>query len=533
MNNATLVLNASFPERFRLLFETVSLIEYWRRIRHGLRQPKDTGDHKFARLQLLRLSAWGAALAAPCLAVLTVLWMPAFRPGMASDGVVITITPVLEKPPILDPIIPVTPPLIPATTPLTPDTSMPGQDMDRDLLGPVAKAPLTINPNAVAPVKSPLKFKGLISGGGDGDGERRRAVNDRADTPEEDAILRSLRWLKRVQLPDGSWEKTKPAMTGLALLCFLGHGELPEYEEFGPTLQQGVQWLLDNQEADGHFRGRDGHDYSQPIAAYALCEAFSVIRNPAIRYAAERAIAPIIAGQHPSGGWDYNCRQSDRDDLSYTGWCIQALKAARIAKVGGEAAVLNSALRRAANGVKKNFGLRDGYGGFGYTSPGTPDNGLTGVGVLSLQLIGAAGDPEARAGLLALEKWTFQWNAPRGTSPIYYWYYMTQAKFINGGPGWLSWQKQFTRELCRSQIIENGKAQDSAATAPVGYWDSPSPSEHHDGRVMDTCLCTLMLEVFYRYLPMFRTGVPEQDGRPASPDAVRVIVALDEAQPPA
>ncbi len=42
----------------------------------------------------------------------------------------------------------------------------------------------------------------------------------------------------------------------------------------------------------------------------------------------------------------------------------------------------------------------------------------------------------------------------------------------------------------------------------IGYWDSSSSghSDSGDGkRVMTTCLCTLMLEVYYRYLPTFDT----------------------------
>ena len=42
----------------------------------------------------------------------------------------------------------------------------------------------------------------------------------------EQAVLRGLAWLQKVQNADGSWgERNRGAMTGLALLCFLGHGE--------------------------------------------------------------------------------------------------------------------------------------------------------------------------------------------------------------------------------------------------------------------------------------------------------------------
>ena len=37
----------------------------------------------------------------------------------------------------------------------------------------------------------------------------------------------------------------------------------------------------------------------------------------------------------------------------------------------------------------------------------------------------------------------------------------------------------------------------------IGYWDMKHVSGHSDGVVMDTALCTLQLEVYYRHLPTF------------------------------
>ena len=67
--------------------------------------------------------------------------------------------------------------------------------------------------------------------------------------------------------------------------------------------------------------------------------------------AAEKALAIVVEGQHSSGGWDYNCKQSMRDDTSYMGWCVQALKAA---KMGGlEHPGLDAAMARAVKGMQK------------------------------------------------------------------------------------------------------------------------------------------------------------------------------------
>ena len=60
----------------------------------------------------------------------------------------------------------------------------------------------------------------------------------------EKTILAALRWLKDHQNADGSWsDACRPSMTGFALLCFLGHGELPASPEFGPAITKGVEWM--------------------------------------------------------------------------------------------------------------------------------------------------------------------------------------------------------------------------------------------------------------------------------------------------
>ncbi len=301
------------------------------------------------------------------------------------------------------------------------------------------------------------------------------------------------------------------------MLTYLAHGETPASDEFGPTVEKGIKWLVDNQEQNGHFKGKDGHNYAHSIATYAICEAYGMIKLPLLKAAAEKSVDCIIKGQHASGGWNYNLDAEDRDDTSYMGWCAQALKAAKMAGLENEG--LSEAMKKAVLGFKKNASPD---GRFGYVKAGDAAGGLTGVGVLCMQLLGAAREAECRNGVLWLEKsCTFDWEKPWLSSPIYFWYYVTQTKFHSGGDVWNKWNKQFAVQLVKNQQIEKeaidgpkGKKYD------IGWWEPPADVKgHSDGPVMDTTLCTLQLEVYYRYLPTFKPPVQEgEEDKPESDD---------------
>ena len=99
----------------------------------------------------------------------------------------------------------------------------------------------------------------------------------------EGAIMRGLNWLKAVQDEDGGWgnkdkddqgnpKKTdRNAMTGMALLAYLGHCELQDFPTFGPTVQKGIDFLTSTP-PDPEIKGGAG-SYSHPIRAYALCRS--------------------------------------------------------------------------------------------------------------------------------------------------------------------------------------------------------------------------------------------------------------------
>ncbi len=480
-------------------YSSDSAAQRFRRMIRGLRMPRSSREHKESLIEIQRLSAPLCAVLVPLLAVFLLM---ALAGRVREQPHYQTISILDDEPPFSfpddkpepefaprDPLIAerVLEPLEPVLQPVeAPD---PVADID---------GPVTLVNMPAGPVVGGWKFPG-----DDGRGERVAVGKGR---PTERNVMLALRWLKQNQSPDGSWNRHKSAMTGLAVLTFLAHNEKPGLSpEFGETVLGGLRFLMGTQDLKtGLYGHQDGHQYSHPIAAYAMCEAYGMTLHPSVKESAERALAPIIKGQNPTGGWTYKMNPGldpvsggYRDDTSYMGWCVQALKAARMAglKVDG----LDAALKRAVAGFEKNAAPN---GGFGYTGP-SATHGLTAVGVLCMELLGAGDDSRVRKSFAIMDTWSIgAFDGPNtvGRSPQYYFYYATQSKYNHGGRSWSRWDREMVEVYSRAQKIQRGVYKDHLGEShDIGWWENGDA--HTDRPVMDTCLAALQLMVYYRHLP--------------------------------
>jgi hypothetical protein len=328
----------------------------------------------------------------------------------------------------------------------------------------------------------------------------------------EQAVLRALAWLQSQQQSDGTWGSARyhDAFTGLALLCFLGHGETPKgSQQFGGVVTNAINALVtEGSSNEGRFANGKGDFsaqdavYQHAICTYALCEAYTMTKDPRLDPIVHQAIDYIIQGQRSDGGWTYTFdttpdasnEKQYKSDTSVSGWQIQALKAAHLTGLSGMDKVI-PVLNKAMTNLDRVFDEKDGS--FGYRKPGDAGKKhvLTGVGVLAKLFWLGRPDRTVRAGLKNIETGELSYMAPECN--LYAWYYDTQACYQAQGSAWDWWNSRF-QDLLTSQQSQDGSWPPTGskieafrgATAPGG-----------DGALYRTTLCCLMLEVFYRYLP--------------------------------
>jgi len=313
----------------------------------------------------------------------------------------------------------------------------------------------------------------------------------------EEAVMKSLRWLKETQNPDGSWtKKDKGAMTGFALLAFLGHCETPNSEEFGDAVTRAIVYLTDlGMKNDGRLAtadvGSNHWVYEHGIATYALAEAYTFcsslkINLPNLAEVTKMAGDMIIQGQGDSGGWVYKYNSTNDGDNSVGFWQIQALKACKHTKLWEDKS-FKTVSKKALEWLSKAQGAD---GAIGYRGSSKKSPGLTGGGVLAFQMWGKSNAKEVRQGARYIRQNTqFKWEEP--SSDLYYHYYNAQAMINRGGEDW-----KFYNDLFRDELLNNQKED--------GTWKNPN--KHSGNLHMSTCLATFMLEVYYRFLPATGAG---------------------------
>ena len=538
---------------------------FFRRLRDmfkGLSAPHSSAEYKLARVELQRLVAPLCALVLPTLGVIILIVVTAVT-GQNQETITIDIAraqdeeEALEEQKEPEEIEEQTPPEEVVDVQVdTPNISQ--VDVVTPTATPTAE-PVSVKPatqDSVALIKSPVTMKSMTGSRTPGSiGAMTRGGNMYGDAMTEDAVLKALRWLKKTQNSNGSWSPSPVSNTGLAILAYLAHGETPASVEFGQTVQRAMQFLIDSigkkKDKSGNevvtFKGADGNEYATLIATYALCEAYGMTRNPNTKIVAEQTLQRIVDNQGPTGGWDYGMNKtSTRDDMSYAGWALQALKAGKMA--GMHPKGIDECIKKAIKCLKtRNFR----NGGFNYTAGGSP-TGLTATGCLAMQLLGYMNEKEVKESLETMRLWKPSFTGAKGKltevlpnhNPQYYCYYAAQCKYQAGmcqgaTPAnlktWQEWNVAM-KALYPRTIITLPETIDGPDGKPrkIGYWRMVAEETcKSGGDTMATCLCALQLMVYYRYLPTMQTKAakaitePDADGAGGKKKSDEVDVEVD------
>ena len=328
----------------------------------------------------------------------------------------------------------------------------------------------------------------------------------------EAAVGRGLKWLALHQSPDGRWSldkynihnprcrcrdpnvegsvrKNDTAGTALGLLPFLGAGHTHKKGKFPRVVLKGLQFLMSKQGRNGDL---GGGMYSHALGTIALCEAYAMTSDLRLRGAAQAAIRFIEYAQNTqTGGWRYAPRTDG--DTSVVGWQVMALRSGQMAGLHVRSQTLELA-KRWLDSCQKEGGAKYSY---------VPGNGatptMTAAGLLNRQYLGwGPRNPSLHKGAKYLLR-----NLPPAKpgknarlGRIYYYYYASQVLHHLGGEYWKTWNPLMRDFLIATQEKEGHK---------MGSWN-PLGADYGGvgGRIYATSLSILTLEVYYRYLPLYR-----------------------------
>jgi len=340
-------------------------------------------------------------------------------------------------------------------------------------------------------------------------------------TPEHSrAVERGLAWLADTQNDDGSWtakigfklntgyeytatDKGHVGVTALAGMGFLAGGYLPGRGEYGDVVSKCLDFVLSCVQDDGYITHAGTRMYSHAFATLFLAEIYGMTHRADIKAKLQLAVDFIVKSQNEEGGWRYE-PYAVGSDMSIVVCQVLALRAARNIGIRVPKSVVDKAARYVVDSAVTEESLRHQFVGVSYKNEigsfhyqrqdGSRSSfPLTAAGVTALYGAGVYSDAAIDDGIRYLRANLGMFNqmrARRDGGHYFFWYghyYGVQAMYTAGQDAWDSYFTVVREELLRMQESD-------------GAWPNPTGP----GRPFGTAMAVLILEIPYRFLPIFQ-----------------------------
>jgi len=343
-------------------------------------------------------------------------------------------------------------------------------------------------------------------------------------TPAQTAAVDAgLAWLAAQQNQNGSWtakigyklmddyrytaERGHVGVTTLAGMAFLAGGHLPGRGKYGRNVERCLDFVLGCVQEDGYITQGGTRMYSHAFATLFLAEIYGMTHREGVSRKLQKAVDFVVKSQNAEGGWRYE-PYAVESDMSIVVCQVLALRAAR--NIGIR--VPRSTIERAARYVLDSAVTEASFAGYRHPSyRGSSEVGsfyyqkdvhsrssfpLTAAGVTALHGLGIYSDEAIQRGVQYLTRELPDFNRynglGRGSSRGHYFfwyghYYGVQAMYTVGSPYWEPYFEEVRDVLLRMQETD-------------GSW----PNRTGPGDAFGTAMAVLILQIPYRFLPIFQ-----------------------------
>ena len=287
--------------------------------------------------------------------------------------------------------------------------------------------------------------------------------------------VRGMQSLARTQTKEGNWPDEplngEPAVTSLAVISLLAHGDDPNLGPYSATIHHGLDYVLKHMDPATGMIGTSM--YNHGFSTLALAESYGAVDDPRLGPALQKAVRLIVSSQEQNGfhAWRYSPESKDAD-TTVSGAQMVALLAARNAGIP----VPERAIQ---NGINFFLSCQTPDGGIGYISPTAPNATRTAIGCVVLALAKEKNSAAFKAAFAYLKT-----SRPDANYPQYFLYYVSQAYFHGSPALWQTWNRDNIASLRATQSSE-------------GNWDGQL------GPTFATAGSLLSLALNYRYLPIY------------------------------